>query len=196
LLNFLDDDDLLFSDHVEVLVNEIAKGNKNVAYSVAFEVPTKIVSTFSNKVNTAYKIVYRQSFNRMKLFYQNYLPIQCVMFKKDIVQNKIYMDENLDALEDWDFWMKVALENEFEFVDKTTSMYRVPYDMVDSIKRQKALDQALDYVREKQKDYFSRVSAYEAAQNVVELISQNKSDKFKRKFKRIYKLYVLINKLF
>ncbi|MEC0245085.1 glycosyltransferase family 2 protein [Paenibacillus chitinolyticus] len=194
-LNFLDDDDLLFSDHVEVLVNELNKNDKNVAYSVAFEVPTKIISSFSDKKNMNYNVVYQQPFNRMKLFYQNYIPIQSAMFKREIVREKVYMDEYLDALEDWDFWVRIAAEYEFHFVNKTTSLYRVPFDKTDSANRQKFLDESLHILRDKQKSYYSKVNVFEVSQNVAELVSQDKKDLLKQKYKLLFKIYRMARKI-
>ena len=38
-LNFLDDDDLFFADHVEVLVSQLIKGKKRAAYCVCLRDP-------------------------------------------------------------------------------------------------------------------------------------------------------------
>ncbi|MFE4712012.1 glycosyltransferase family 2 protein [Paenibacillus sp. NPDC056722] len=187
-LNFLDDDDLLFSDHVEVLVNELSNHSISVAYSVAFEVPTEYFSD-RTKRNHEYKVVFKNKFNRVKLFYQNYLPIQCVMFSKELVRDKIYFDEKMDALEDWDFWMRLALENDFYFVDKTTSLYRVPFHSAQIQTRQQILDNALDYVREKQKEYFCQMNGYEVSVNVMDLIEQNQTNSLKNKYRLLYAVY-------
>lgn len=187
-LNFLDEDDLLFADHVEVLVNELSKSLESIAYSVAFEVPTEYLID-QEKRNHEYRIVFNNQFNRVKLFYQNYLPIQCVMFRKELVRDKIYFDESMDALEDWDFWTRLALENDFFYVDKTTSLYRVPFHPVELQTRQRILDDALSYVREKQKLYFCRMNAYEASMNVTDLVKQNQTNSLKNKYKLLYTFY-------
>ncbi|WP_164779606.1 glycosyltransferase family 2 protein [Paenibacillus kobensis] len=193
-LNFLDDDDLLFPDHVEVLVNELSHRTHDVVYAVAFEVPTEYMAD-RRKINHEYKVVFNNGFNRLKLMYQNYLPIQCVMFKKELVKDKIYFDEKMDALEDWDFWMRLALETDFRAVDKTTSMYRVPYHSAQVQSRQQVLDSAIAYVREKQKKYYSRVNGYEVANDVMDLLGQNKLNSMKSKNKWLYYFYRAASKM-
>ncbi|MFG5995588.1 glycosyltransferase, partial [Salmonella enterica] len=43
--SFLDDDDLLYADHIEVLVTSLINNSSyKVAYSIAFETPTKLIS--------------------------------------------------------------------------------------------------------------------------------------------------------
>lgn len=194
-LNFLDDDDLFFADHVETLLKELLRTQASVAYTVAFEVPTEFLGGYAEKVNRGYNIVHRSNFNRLRLFYENYLPIQTVMFKKEIIkENSLYMDETLDALEDWDFWMRLSLKSDFLFVDKTTSYYRIPYNKNEQKNRQKVLDQALSIVREKQKKYSFNLNVYEAYQNILEIKSQNKINNLKQKYKLLYKFYSIIRK--
>ncbi|MCM3208244.1 glycosyltransferase family 2 protein [Paenibacillus illinoisensis] len=187
-LNFLDEDDLLFPDHVEVLVNELSKHSYSVVYSVAFEVPTEYFPDRSKKEH-AYRVVFKNKFNRLKLFYQNYLPIQCVMFNKELVRDKIYFDEHMDALEDWDFWVRLSLENDFFFVDKTTSLYRVPFNPVQLQRRQEILDSALAYARDKQKNYYCQMNGYEISEDIAELINRNQTNSLKNKYKLLYALY-------
>ena len=52
---FLDDDDLFYSDHIEVLVSALIKNKKaSAAYSLAFEVPTDIVNKKRDYVEGLY----------------------------------------------------------------------------------------------------------------------------------------------
>lgn len=184
-LNFLDDDDLLFADHVETLVGVLEESGAAAAYATAFEVPTDTSEGFQNKKEFSRSVVFRQPFNRAKLFYQNYLPIQTVLFRKDAV-GATRFDPEMDALEDWDFWMRLALTRRFQFVDKTTSLYRVPQDAAQVEKRRQILMRAEQIVREKQKAYLVQISAEELNTNVSELLSASRFDKLKAKFPFLY----------
>ena len=62
-----------------------------------------------------------------------------------------------------DLWVRYSLHTDFMYVEKTTSIYRVPYNEAESAKRQKKLDQALEVVREKHKNYMQSVSVYALA---------------------------------
>lgn len=163
-LNFLDDDDLFYADHVEVLVKIIERERARVAYTFAFETPVVVHSKepYSYTVYN-YLGVHKQHFNKISLCHHNYIPIQCIMFEKSLFEQYGGLDVTLDALEDWDLWVRYAQYADFASVAKTTSIYRVPHDRKIDAKRQKELDDALITVREKHKGYAQTVSVYDLA---------------------------------
>ena len=85
------------------------------------------------------------------------------MFEKELFEQYGGLDESLDALEDWDLWVRYSLHTDFDTVEKTTSLYRVPYVREMNEKRQKDLDDALVRVREKHKSYMQQISVYDVA---------------------------------
>lgn len=149
--NFLDDDDLLYADHIEVLLSQLEEHpEKKAAYSISFEVPTEIIS----KEPYTYKelfhnVQHRQPFNRLVLMHHNYFPIQTVMFKREIYDDLGGIDPDLEVLEDWDLWLKYALKYDFLYVEKLTSMYRIPSGISHNAERQQLFDKYLNIVREK-----------------------------------------------
>lgn len=163
-LNFLDDDDLFYADHVEVLVHTLEKSSNKAAYAFGFETPIEIFSKdpYNYKIH-GYCEVHKTEFNKIELCYHNYIPIQCIMFEKELFVKYGGLDETLDALEDWDLWVRYSLHTDFDCVKKTTSIYRVPMIREINKKRQKELDDALLVVREKHKNYMQNVSVYDLA---------------------------------
>lgn len=163
-LNFLDDDDLFYADHVEVLVKTLERSGNKAAYAYAFETPIEVESK-APYVYTVYDYlgIHKTKFNRIELCYHNYIPIQCIMFEKSLFENYGGLDESLDALEDWDLWVRYSLHTDFDSVEKTTSIYRVPKVRTINEKRQKELDDALIVVREKHKSYMQHISVYDVA---------------------------------
>ena len=127
---FLDDDDLLFADHVEILVSAL---NRNedcaAAYSLTFEMPT----LFEGNTKSSYKEKdyrslkgYCQEFDYQVLLDHNYFPIQSVLFRRSLYSERGGFDESLTYLEDWNLWLRYAYGNRFIYVPKITSLYRVP----------------------------------------------------------------------
>lgn len=164
-LNFLDDDDIFFADHVEVLVANLEKSSKRAAYATSYETPIVVKS----KDPYVYEIknylgVHKQPFSKIILCHHNYIPIQCIMFEKALFEEHGGLDETVDALEDWDMWVRYSLYTDFAFVLKTTSMYRVPAVKNINEKRQKELDDALIFMREKHKQYIQKISVAEIAE--------------------------------
>lgn len=163
-LNFLDDDDVFFADHVEVLVSSLERSNSRAAYAFALATPIEIKSLNPYRYEIKdYQSIHNQEFGRLELYYHNCLPIQSIMFEKALYFENGGLDESLDALEDWDLWVRYSLNSTFTCVKKTTSAYRVPFDTKVNTKRQAELDQALPIVREKLKKYKPVLSAYDYA---------------------------------
>lgn len=163
-LNFLDDDDLFFADHIEVLVSQLIKGDNRAAYAFAFETPVEIHSRDPYEYTVKqYREVHKHEFDKVVLCHHNYIPIQSIMFEKSLFEEYGGLDESLDALEDWDLWVRYSLHTDFTCVKKTTSIYRVPFNRKINAERQKALDEALVLVRNKHKEYIQTVSVYDLA---------------------------------
>ena len=163
-LNFLDDDDLFYADHVEVLVKTLENSKNKAAYAFGFETPIEIKSKDPYVYEISdYRGVHKTKFDKIELCYHNYIPIQCIMFEKELFEKYGGQDETLDALEDWDMWVRYSLHTDFDCVDKTTSIYRVPKVQTINAKRQKELDEALIVVREKHKGYMQKINVYDVA---------------------------------
>jgi len=149
-LNFLDDDDLFYPDHVEVLVKEIEKRNADIIYATAFEtsIDIKSRSPYVYEIKTVV-VRHHGQFSKVKLYKNNLTPIQAVLFKKEVFLNCGGFDENIDALEDWDLWIRFSLKYNFHHIEKTTSIYRVPFNNEITAERQKFLDSSLEYLTNK-----------------------------------------------
>ena len=126
-LNFLDDDDLLYADHIETLVAAIEGSDYRAAYAVAEESSIIVNSTepYSYDVVNTY-VRYMVGFDRSKLYVNNIIPIQAIMFERTFFEKLGGFDCTLDLLEDWDLWVRYASDDDFLFVEKSTSIYRVP----------------------------------------------------------------------
>lgn len=145
--NFLDDDDGLFPEHVEVLVKKLIHSNLRAVYSVAEERKITVTSyaPYVYRVKCR-SIRYRQPFNRMLLYTFNYIPIQSIMFHRSLYKELGGFDESLDNLEDWDLWVRYSTRTNYGFVDQVTSFYHVPYKKEEQKKRKENLNEYLEPV--------------------------------------------------
>lgn len=182
--NFLDDDDVFYADHLEVLVGELMRHPEyRAAYSFAFETPIIVHS----KDPYVYELVehnriFKQPFNRMVLLHHNYFPIQCVMFDRSVYEAKGGFDEALDMLEDWDLWVRYATWTPFLYVPKTTSLYRVPAKKDDRKERQQQLDAALEQVHARFAHYTTQWSVEDIYADVQQLSSFQAMDEVRNSF--------------
>lgn len=143
-INFLDEDDILLADHLEVLVNQLINHNeRNIAYSLGLEAPLNS-GEFNPQFEKRKKLfaqAFNRPFNRLLLFNFNYFPIQSVMFSRDVFQEMGGFDETLTYLEDWDLWLRYSTKYPFLYIPKTTSIYRVPYNIRDYSRRKVSLSE-------------------------------------------------------
>jgi glycosyltransferase involved in cell wall biosynthesis len=142
LLCFLDDDDLFYADHLEVLVNAwLNQPDLGAVYALAYEVRTEVISEEPWVYrDVEHSLIHRQVFNRAVLWHHNYLPIQTVLFQRQLFLDHGGFDPGLDSLEDWNLWVRYSLHHDFLLVPKVTSLYRVPDNNAKAVKRQEVLD--------------------------------------------------------
>ncbi len=151
-LNFLDDDDLLFADHVEVLLDAVQKHGTKGAYGLAWETPTRVTDRDKAKYEElTYFTRHRYPFDRLTLWHHNILPIQAVLFHRSLYERYGGFAEDMDQLEDWNLWTRYTLEDDFVLTEKTTSKYRVPASAREAAARQTLLDGAYRDAIERQK---------------------------------------------
>ena len=127
---FLDDDDLLFSDHIEVLANALYQNPLSVAaYTPAWEIVTDSARYNDGEyVEVTYELpaILRQPFDRNILLNHNFMAIQSVLFERQLYVERGGFEEDMDALEDWILWINYSQGNSFVYVPKVTSIYRIP----------------------------------------------------------------------
>lgn len=151
--NFLDDDDVFYPDHVKVLVDSINENKCDIVCSTAFDTSIIVKSTDPYLYDICnIGLPKLRGFSRFDLYRNNVTPIQAVMFSRKVYETCGGFDENMDALEDWELWIRYSLKFNFNYVRKTTSIYRIPYNNQVSFDRQKFLNSAVEYVINKHKD--------------------------------------------
>lgn len=153
-LIFLDDDDLFFAEHVEILITELApRPDFGATYSLAYEVPTEVRSLSPLRYEEATSdIVHRQPFSRPILWHHNYLSIQAVLFRRTLYEQYGGFDESMENLEDWNLWTRYSLQHDFFLVEKATSLYRVPGNRKVARDRQLQLDKYYALAQRKQEE--------------------------------------------
>lgn len=174
-LCFLDDDDLLFADHIEVLVSELMNNKQyKVAYSLAVEAQ---VSADLQKT-ICYKSVFDQRFNRYLLYNSNFLPIQTVMFSREVYNQLGGLDEAMNYLEDWDLWLKYSAKYEFKYIGKQTSIYKTPADLKIRYSRKNQLINAEKQLHQKHQGFIKGIREEEVEMG-KKLVAQMRSVKSK-----------------
>lgn len=128
LLGFLDDDDRLFPHHVATLVEPLEQNSSvAAAYSLACEVPTRVTSHEPLRYEeVARYVVHRRKWRQEEMASRNFLPIQAVLFRRELFRDYGGFNPQLDCFEDWDLWRRYLQAGAFAYVPCVTSMHRVP----------------------------------------------------------------------
>jgi glycosyltransferase involved in cell wall biosynthesis len=108
---FLDDDDVLYPNHFEVLINAMKDGAQ-VVYTDAH--------WWHNE--QTYDKVLSEDFDRERLRKHSLFPVMCVMARSELF-NGCMFDETLKSHEDWDLWNRLADKVDFVHIPEFTAAY-------------------------------------------------------------------------
>ena len=140
---FLDDDDLFFADHLEVLLQTVRESKLNGAYALAWRTTTQMIdASIPAYHETSWDRFPDEPFSRVTLWHHNFMPIQAVLFHRSLYERHGGFAEDMHQLEDWNMWTRYTMQDDFVQVRKTTSKYRVPAETTHNAERQGKLDDA------------------------------------------------------
>jgi LmbE family N-acetylglucosaminyl deacetylase/GT2 family glycosyltransferase len=123
-VNFLDDDDVLYPDHVERLVSFLERTGEDLAYSDCERGFYRCTdSTF--ELQEPKSPFYGVDYDRDRLYVSNFIPIMTAMFSRRLWDRAGQMDPALAALEDWDLWLRMSEHVPFHRVPGITAEYRM-----------------------------------------------------------------------
>jgi len=155
-IGFLDDDDFLMPDHVARLSGCLqARSDFAAAYSAALEIGADIdpkSGTMGQETENA--VFFRPLASSANLVNRNAFPIQSVLFRAEICTADERFDLNLNALEDWLFWMRLLVGHRVVGLTNVTSAFYVPASRQAHKKRIDAHIAAEPYFIQQRKAFF------------------------------------------
>ena len=168
---FLDDDDLLFADHVETLVQALQQAPQAVAaYSPAIEVATEYPSepgASYGEIGLAVPSPLKQPFDVRILRHHNFMAIQSVLFERRLFLERGGFELDMHALEDWVLWNVYACRNNFVYVPKATSLFRTPSSFEARARRNAVFGEAYELARERIARRLMEVNSHAMARGVL-----------------------------
>lgn len=126
---YLDDDDIFYPGHLETLTTFL----ENSAYSIAYTDAHRVQQV--QREGGGHKIIRKDTprsirFSRDQLFICNIAPVLCFMHERECLEKAGLFDERLISHEDWDLWIRIALDYEFKHVTNVTAEFRYRKDDV------------------------------------------------------------------
>lgn len=122
-INFLDDDDLLYADHIEKLATFLELTGESFAYSDC-EIGYYRWRDREFLLRGERQLFNGFDFDRDRLHFNNYIPAMTAMFTRQLWERVGPLDEALDCLEDWDLWLRMARHTTFHHLPGITAEYR------------------------------------------------------------------------
>jgi GT2 family glycosyltransferase len=121
-VSFLDDDDILYPFHLELLLNGVEQSGFPVAYGLVDKVLYRVEPE-------RYVVLARQGFGAFEfdpqlLLAANRITIHSFVAPRQLILDVGGFDEELPVLEDWDFLIRLSRRVPFTFVRRTTCEYR------------------------------------------------------------------------
>ena len=158
----LDDDDLLFGDHVELLVGALHNEPDAVAaYSLAWEVQTDVSGlSVGHYQEDCYEVpeVLQEKYDYQTLTHHNLMAIQSILFERQLFNERGGFDADLDVLEDWVLWVCYGYNNKIVRLPKVTSLFRTPQDLKVRDERQKKIDIGYQPARNRAKERIEKIN--------------------------------------
>ncbi len=117
-LAYLDDDDLFYPEHLETLVTALEGSGYRVAYTDAHRAHQ--VQEHGRYATVERDLPFSHDFHRDSLLVANQFPVLCLMHQKACLEEAGAFDESLTTHEDWDLWIRMALQEDFLHIKKIT----------------------------------------------------------------------------
>ncbi len=132
-LNFLDDDDFFYPDHLELLVARLGEdpdADLVTASSLAMEADVTSRAPYAVEMRELYPMVFDRMDNFL-LCQWCLMPIQSVMFKRALFEQYGGLQEDVDGDEDWAMWLKYfaagrRINEAGVDIRRATSLFLVP----------------------------------------------------------------------
>jgi glycosyltransferase involved in cell wall biosynthesis len=143
---YLDDDDLYYPFHIEVLVNTLKNETDcQVAYSDLYKTYCKVFPDGSRQILSKVVEVSRD-FDRFLMLNFNHVLHVSLMHHRDLIEKTGPYNEQLNVLIDWDLTRRLAFFSDFHHVHKVTGEYSHPMGDCDRISVNRRKDKK-DYLR-------------------------------------------------
>ncbi|RJP34401.1 MAG: glycosyltransferase [Candidatus Omnitrophota bacterium] len=121
---FVDDDDGVYPDHVATLAAAAGAERLPVVYSDVINVTFVKDEATGNWQRVKEQLIYSFDFEKDNFLLANYIPITCLLIRKNCFREVGPFDESLLIYEDWEFLIRLSRKFPFRHVRKITGEYR------------------------------------------------------------------------
>ena len=143
---YLDDDDIYYPNHVQVLVDALeGPTDCQVAYSDLYKTYCRVLSNGDREVLSKHVEISRD-FDRFLMLYFNHALHVSLMHRRDLLDRTGLYNEDLNILIDWDMTRRLAFFSDFQHLPTITGEFYSPVEESDRISIQRRKD-VREYLR-------------------------------------------------
>jgi len=123
---YLDDDDIYYPNHIDVLVDALeGQGQYGVAYTDLYKVNCRVTEA-GRRVVLSKNVEISRDFSRMTMLRFNHTLHVSVMHELELLERAGGYNEELNVLVDWDLTRKLVFYTDFLHVPKITGEFYAP----------------------------------------------------------------------
>ena len=147
-LCWLDNDDLLFADHIETLIRGLDDDASAVcSYALAWDAFVNEADGEPYAEKFELPLSHKQDYDQARFNTENFIPIQAIVFRKSLFNQYGGFNADFSQLEDWNLWARYSEVGKFIYTPKVTSVYFTPSDSEKRNERHQVLHAAYDSVK-------------------------------------------------
>lgn len=124
---YLDDDDLFEPGHLEHLVAAASQDGVVGAYSDAMLI-VQTTDGAGHYREERRQPIFGREFDADRLLFSNYIPLICLLHRREAALDAGVFDETFDLFEDWDFLVRLTARGPLAHVAEPTALYRIRDD--------------------------------------------------------------------
>lgn len=203
-IGFLDDDDYFLNDHISQHITAQTKNGNLLSISKAIE-SIEIKSDKDSFKEQEKRYYFPEKINKLYFyFFDNYFPFNSIIFNRKVINVIGNFDPKLYVLEDWDFFIRLVLNFDPKFINKTTCIYSTRNDKSNvrlSEKYKENWKEAYQTIREKYRKVYKNSQVSIPISEVTDFLTDYAIESYdlSKKYEalvnlRSYKLYKFIRK--
>ncbi len=136
-VGLLDDDDMLFPDHLARHVDALERSGAAASSSDAITCYLEL-TPFSDYAVYGYRVAMARHIDRSDIYVRDPVAPMAVLMRRQILEDLGGFEESVDFAEDWELWIRIAERYDILHVPHVTGIYSVRTDATNTVVRQAA----------------------------------------------------------
>jgi hypothetical protein len=133
----LDDDDMIFPDHVARLADAMERSGAAAANAHAITCYLEL-TPFSDYAVYGYRVALARHVDRSDIYVRDPIAPMSMLMRRSVLERLGGFDESVDFAEDWELWIRIAEHYDVLYVPYVTGIYSVRTDATNTVVTQAA----------------------------------------------------------